>query len=98
MAWSKGAFGGISGVGRADARRVKRDLGVLSTVDATRMAKRENPEFYKLSESMFPESVPDPEEAVRRNRRKFLASMRQRSGRLSTIYTGGAASDSVGLG
>lgn len=69
--------------------------GVLSEEDALRMAKRERPGAFGIDPSMFPESAPDPEEAVRRNRRKFLAQQRRRMGRLSTIYTGG---DDIGLG
>lgn len=63
--------------------------GVLSETDALRMAQRQRPGAFGIDAGVFPESAPDPEEAVRRNRRKFLAQQRRRSGRLSTIYTGG---------
>ena len=72
-------------------RKARRETGVLSDTDALRMGKR----AMGIGSDLIPESAPDPEEAVRRNRRKFLAQQRRRSGRLSTIYTGG---DDIGLG
>lgn len=80
--------------GRA-VQRTKR-TGV-SNADALRMARRAEPQAFGIDESMFPESAPDPEEAIRRNRRKFLAQMRRRSGRMSTILTGGASEGGYGL-
>lgn len=71
------------------AQKVRETTGVTSSADATRMARRGVPGLFGLDESMFPESAPDPEEVARRARRKMLASMRRRSGRLSTILTGG---------
>lgn len=91
MAW------GDTTVGRKMARRaIKKQTGVLSNADALRMAKRQAPGFFGVSESAFPESAPDPEEIMRRNRRKFFAQQRRRSGRMSTILTGGDSG--MGLG
>lgn len=83
--------------GRAVAYDIKQSTGVLSDSDATRMAKRQSPGAFGIDPSTFPESAPDAEEVMRRNRRKFLSQQRRRSGRMSTILTGGDTSG-MGLG
>ena len=89
-------YTGMSGFRRGAAHDVKQATGTLSNTDAMRMAARANPKLFGLNESMFPESAPDPEEVMRRQRRKLLAGMRRRSGRMSTILTGGHSG--MGLG
>ena len=83
--------------GRAATYDTMQTTGV-SESEAQRMAKRASPGLFGLKESMFPESAPDPEEVMRRQRRKLLAGMRRRSGRMSTILTGGDSSGGMGLG
>lgn len=74
-------------------RKNRQQTGVLSDTDALRMGLRD----LGVGRDLIPESAPDPEEAIRRNRRKFLATMRRRSGRLSTILTGGEPDGGYGL-
>ena len=81
--------GGFAG-GRA-LQATKRS-GVLSTADVLRMTQRANPKLFGIDPSSFPESAPDEEEMLKA-RRRSIARQRRRSGRMSTILTGGLGGD-----
>lgn len=68
---------------------VQKRMGILNVSEAKRIFDARN--------RLIPESAPDAEEVMRRNRRKFLSQQRRRSGRMSTILTGGDTSG-MGLG
>ena len=72
----------------------KQSLGLLNDTDAARMASREpgNMKYWGISEGMLPQSVPDEEEMLKA-RRRSIARQRRRSGRMSTILTGGLGGD-----
>ena len=76
------------------AIRRTRIKGIQNQTGAT---SKEAARLLDTSDRIIPESAPDAEEIMRRSRRKFLAQQRRRSGRMSTILTGGDTSG-MGLG
>ena len=79
-------------------KMITESAGLVNAADADRMARRASPRLFGIDPASFPESAPDAEEVMRRQRRKLLAGMRRRSGRMSTILTGGESGGGMGLG